>query len=518
MRRIDASSNPFRKSNRLLLSGLVLASLLLLLCGCNYDPLGLDNLVSEIEKTRRTIENQSIGWREELPKLKRFLDGMESKVSADAQGIVANTANQVQDITMQAIELSDAKAQGLIAQAGVEFRCNSEFVKSGVVAQLQYLADNLKFWKEHKEHLVKKPNHTVCWINPTVLSLYPNDNNWLIKTSSTSGKNIVHVYGYNFWSDTLPVLELQDASGQRLRTINVAPAYVTHYQIDLDFSSENFSGVKPGARVVFSWPDYHDPNTISLALNAPAELKLNNAVFSTVSPTVGKDPVTLRVTITNRGGSRSGDFVVIWQPDALENDVRSVSSLPLEPMQSRLVSFPTYTYHRDGQITSVIYLANGDDMLRVPLTVQPNIKPIQRFEYVEGYNVEAGMRACPKEYAMAGFHEGANTVLCRRVMPEGEKEHVEDVHDSGVVRSGMHACPPGTYMRGVYLAGNRYLCSYDKRRGVGNEWQQEFEDTSSNGYNMHICPRRDGHPTYMTGLHVGDNRFLCGVHYREDTP
>ncbi len=159
-----------------------------------------------------------------------------------------------------------------------------------------------------------------------------------------------------------------------------------------------------------------------------------------------------------------------------------------------------------------------------PLTVQP--KPIARFEYPENSYVDENfipMRACPEGYAMAGFHEGANAVLCRRVMAEGEENFVNSVVDAGTSRSGpsgteMHACPPGTYMRGVHLASNNYLCSWDKRRGVGKEWVQEFEDTGSAGYGMHICPRSGDYPTYMTGLHVGQNKFLCGVHYRVDVP
>ncbi len=64
---------------------------------------------------------------------------MESQVHSDTKGVLADITNQVQDLATQTIQLSDAKAKDLIAQAGVEFRCNTNFVKAGVIAQLQYL-------------------------------------------------------------------------------------------------------------------------------------------------------------------------------------------------------------------------------------------------------------------------------------------------------------------------------------------------------------------------------------------
>ena len=144
------------------------------------------------------MESESSGWRDELPKLVNSLGGIESQVSGDVKGVMTDTTNQVQDLATQSIQFGDAKAQDLMGQAGVEFRCNAGFVKAGVTSQLQYLIDDLKFWKLNGRHLDKQPTHTVCWINPTSLALYPSGSNWLIDTSNMSEKNIIHVFGYNF--------------------------------------------------------------------------------------------------------------------------------------------------------------------------------------------------------------------------------------------------------------------------------------------------------------------------------
>jgi hypothetical protein len=71
---------------------------------------------------------------------------------------------------------------------------------------------------------------------------------------------------------------LEDASGQNMRKANVPAAYVTHYQISLDLSTEDFEGVQAGARLVFRWPDQDEPNTINLTLHPAAKLRISGPV------------------------------------------------------------------------------------------------------------------------------------------------------------------------------------------------------------------------------------------------
>lgn len=362
-------------------SGLALLFLLFGSGGCDFGASSptlarIDAAIDAIDKTRETIQGESTGWRDELPKLLTQLDGIESQASGDVKAIVVDTKNQVQDLTTQTINLSDAKAQDLVAQAGVEFRCNTDFagafVRQGVIDQLQAIEDDLKFWQQNNKHLDKKPNHAVCWINPSALKLNKTTTGWSIDPSNMSDQNIVRVFGYNFRSDALPSLELRDAKGQKIRNVKLTAAYVTRYLINLDLSTENFPEVAPGFTAIFNWPDIADPtdrNTINLITSTPAKLTISNPVWSPASPTATQDSVTLQVMISNSGGSRSESFVVTWQPDPNDGKVFPVNQLPLEAGQSRSVSFPGYVYKRSGVIVSVVSLSTGADVKSYPLTV-----------------------------------------------------------------------------------------------------------------------------------------------------
>jgi hypothetical protein len=350
---------------------LLLLVLTVLLGGCGVQK-NIDHVINEIEDTTLAIESISDAWRDQLPLLLADLHGLESEVDSDIKGVVTDTANQVQDLVSQTIQLTDAKAQDLIAQAGVEFRCNSDFVKKSVIEQLQYLVENLKFWKQNMTYLTDKPNHAICWINPTVLSLYPIGNGWSIDTSNMSDPNIVRVIGYNFRSDALPNLELQAANGDKIRDIRLNATYVTQYQINLDFSTEDFAGAEPGTTIVFRWPDQDDPNALNVILLAPAKLTISNPVFTPAVPTEQQDSVTLKVTITNVGDVRSGNFDVIWKPDPNDTQLFTVSHLPLNAEQTVDVAFPIgYVYQQGGILNSTVSLNTGDDTQIYPLAVAP---------------------------------------------------------------------------------------------------------------------------------------------------
>ena len=440
--------NHFHKHRRAYLLTAAFISLLFLLVGCSVkDPFGLkgteksiDEAIEEIEETRRMIQGESSAWRDELPKLTDILDGIMSQASGEAKAILADTTNQLDDLATETIQFSDAKAQDLIAQAGSEFRCNAGFVKAGVLAQLQSIEEDLKFWKRNEEHRDQKPVHSVCWINPSVLSLYPSGDNWLIDASNMSDQDVVHVYGYNFWSGALPSLKLHDANGSPLRDIDVTPAYVTHYQINLDFSNEKFADLKPGARIVFEWPDTEDPNTISLVRKSPAKLAISNPVFSPPLPskpkpapgilvptilgyacTVG-DSVTLQVTIKNQGETRSGSFVVKWRPDPDDLKELSISRTPLEPGESVDVSFPNYVYKRPGQIETLVHLSNGDDRLTYPVAVSQ--APPSIFDY------KIELRTWDKESASAA-HDGSVWITL-----VGTKQSTGETKVEGTFRRG----------------------------------------------------------------------------------
>ena len=147
------------------------------------------------------------------------------------------------------------------------------------------------------------------------------------------------------------------------------------------------------------------------------------------------------------------------------------------------------------------------------------IPPIPQEEYVDSSTVDQDMHVCPVGFAIAGVRIDRNQFLCRRVMRYGEEKFVATVLDSGTAltaRSDMHACPLGMYMRGLRVDRNDLLCSYDGRNNPPSDWQTEFsnkvEDPGSVGFDMHICPASAKSITYLTGIRVDQNRFLCAAH------
>lgn len=351
--------------------GLVLAMVLVL---CSLSACGskaLDDVINEIDSARATIDSQSTAWRDQLQKLVTNLDGLESQVSADTKDVIVSATNQITDLTNQTIQLTDAKVQDLIAQAGVEFRCNADFVKANVSDSLQYVVDDLKFWEGNHKHLSSPPHHANCWVSPSTLSLYPNGAEWSVDTSTMSDKGVIHVYGYHYRPDALPSVEMVNIHGDVIRDAIIKPAYVTQYQLDLDTSAEHFADVAPGSRLVLRWPDVDDPTTITLTLHAPALLQLTNPVVTPAAPRAGVDPAVLRVTVTNIGDVRSGAFTVNWQPDPQQPTTLRKDHTPLNPGEPVTISFEGYVYLRDGLMRSTISLNNGDQTVQDDVNVAP---------------------------------------------------------------------------------------------------------------------------------------------------
>ena len=152
-----------------------------------------------------------------------------------------------------------------------------------------------------------------------------------------------------------------------------------------------------------------------------------------------------------------------------------------------------------------------------PTSVPPtltSVPPLPQEEYVDTGTQEQGMHACPVGFAIAGMNIDKNLFLCRRVVRNGEENYVITIFDAGpgTQRADMHACPNGTYMRGLRADQNNLLCSYDSRRGQPQDWLTEFEDTSSQAYDMHTCPATSGNISFLTGIRADQNRFLCGIY------
>lgn len=115
--------------------------------GCGWKD-SIDKAIAQIDETRKAIVGQSEAWRAALPKLVDQLGRLENQASGDLRGVVMDARNQVQDLVRETIKFTNTNTQEIIAKTGVEFRCNATFTANGVAARLQYLIDDLKFWKK----------------------------------------------------------------------------------------------------------------------------------------------------------------------------------------------------------------------------------------------------------------------------------------------------------------------------------------------------------------------------------
>lgn len=343
-------------------------------CGTITD--AVDKMIAAIEETRSSIVAESESWRLELATLSDDLADLESQASADVKSLATDTLNQVRGLTTQSIDLGAARARELIAVGGAELRCNADFVKDGVVAELDHLVASLKFWQEGKQPPAK-PSHAVCAVVPSAVGLRAAGTGWVIDPDKMAAGNVVGIYGYNFHPEALPKLELHDGQDSYVRDIAVAPAYVTRYEINLDLATETFDDVAVGHRIVLVWPDRDEPNTISLTLRSPEHLILANPITDPVSPIERKERTSLSVEVRNDGGTRSGEFDVVWRPDPDDDRVVSAHGGPLEPQSSTTLHFEGYQYQRAGTVPSEIWIdSGGSDRITFPVTVQSEIASV----------------------------------------------------------------------------------------------------------------------------------------------
>jgi hypothetical protein len=338
----------------------------------------LDKAVDEFSKARQDAVAQSDAWRSALPKLVEQLDQLEGQASADSKAVIADARGQVQEMVSDSIKFANINMQEGIAKAGVEMRCTTDSISAGVSSKLQYMIDDLKFWKKNKHHLDKKPAHGLCQIVGDTLALHSiGPNRFSIDSTKLIGLNIVGVFGYNFRPDALPHLALLDSKDALVRNLTIVPAYVSQYQLTIDFSTEAFAGATPGSRVRLVWPDGGEPNEITLSVVAPGKLRVTAHSFSPAAPVMGKDGVTLALTIQNYGGDRVNGFSVNWTP--AEGRIQSLSQLALNAGESRQIQFAQpVVFHAQGRQRNDVTLSTGDSTEPFWLEVASNIASVEQ--------------------------------------------------------------------------------------------------------------------------------------------
>jgi hypothetical protein len=180
---------------------------------------------------------------------------------------------------------------------------------------------------------------------------------------------VVGVYGYDFLGDAAPAVELQDRLGNKLRDTKVSVAYVTRYQFNLDFGSEDFSRVVPGARYVLRWPDRPEPNAVAVTLIEPGRLKILGVA---IPPTARAraDNVRPVIEVANQGGSDTGRFSILWNPGPNEA-VQSLSVDGLGAGERRKFTFPGLTYKTAGVRQTDFVVGSGSDSWPATINVTP---------------------------------------------------------------------------------------------------------------------------------------------------
>ena len=91
----------------------------------------------------------STGWQSELDQLPSRLNTLEGNGSADVNGIISETSNNVNQLALNTDSMLNAFTGNLSAYVF----CHEDDLKAQVVAQLQFLVEDLKFWEQHKTHL-----------------------------------------------------------------------------------------------------------------------------------------------------------------------------------------------------------------------------------------------------------------------------------------------------------------------------------------------------------------------------
>ncbi|MFG1616041.1 hypothetical protein ACGFI3_25035 [Nonomuraea wenchangensis] len=351
--------------------GTALALLILPLTSCGATD-AITDAVSQIELTQKVIQRESSAWRNELPQLQLRLNSLieqqQGKLTADAKQILADTSNDVRSLAQETVTLAGLTAEQLTAKFGTEARCNIDFARSRVSADLTTLVERLKFWQQHHNR-PPRPPHSVCQITPDNVELRTTGLNEGWSMSLPTDK-VVGVYGYNFRSDAVPAVELQDRTGNKLRDSKVSVSYVTQYQLNLNFGSEDFSQIAPGARYVLRWPDQPDPNAISVTLIKPAQLKILDVAVQPSAARARVDLVRAVVDLVNQGGSDTARFVVRWTPGP-NDPVQDLSIDSLGAGERMKVTFPGYVYKTAGSFQTDIVVGGGSDSWHGVVNVTP---------------------------------------------------------------------------------------------------------------------------------------------------
>lgn len=128
--------------------------------------------------------------------------------------------------------------------------------------------------------------------------------------------------------------------------------------------------------------------------------------------------------------------------------------------------------------------------------------------------VMSDMHGCGSARFMRGVDASENKFLCMMTEATGQAIVDEGTQASFVYRGSSHAvhvCPEGYAMQGWHEAGNKLLCQRSVRAFSGAAFPDEASqapELSSPGRSMHVCRGPDAN-SVMVGIHAVDNVLIC---------
>ena len=113
------------------------------------------------------------------------------------------------------------------------------------------------------------------------------------------------------------------------------------------------------------------------------------------------------------------------------------------------------------------------------------------------------MHCCPgnspseTRWVMIGAHLDLNVFKCAELEPP---TYAPPFVDTGTMRENMHTCPPNSVMVGFHRDADQLACI-----PLYRSMFEEVDYGTQDDFAMHVCPGGRA----MSGIHPGDNRFLC---------
>lgn len=204
------------------------------------------------------------------------IDDMPGNWEASAQDIIqtlentaGSTAKKLADEVKGVMDEARINFQQMTAIAGVEFRCNVDFMGSKVGATAQEfigksIVGKLKSVLSGKKQDNTIPTPWVCQINPDRLELSKVGDRLVFESG------VISLTGYNYVEANKPTAVIVDESGVPVPGVPLYPFLTSPYQIQLNLQDLDFSQVPPRSRIVFTWPNVAETSGVALLMPAHA--------------------------------------------------------------------------------------------------------------------------------------------------------------------------------------------------------------------------------------------------------